>query len=45
MTTITDIGYRLGAPDTGSAIGYANGGRQVSYDTIPEILAPDRRSR
>jgi len=36
-TTITDIGYRLGDPDTGSAIVYANGGGQVSYDTIPEI--------
>jgi hypothetical protein len=36
-TTIADIGYRLGDPDTGSAISYANGGGQVSYDTIPEI--------
>jgi hypothetical protein len=36
-TTITDIGYRLGDPDSGSAISYANGGVQVSYDTIPEI--------
>jgi hypothetical protein len=36
-TTITDIGYRLGDPDTGSAISYANGGVQISYDTIPEI--------
>ena len=36
-TTITEIGYRLGDPDTGSAISYANGGVQVSYDTIPEI--------
>jgi hypothetical protein len=36
-TTIEDIGYRLGDPDTGSAISYANGGSQVSYDTIPEI--------
>ncbi len=36
-TTIADIGYRLGDPDSGSAIGYANGGVQVSYDTIPEI--------
>lgn len=25
-TTITEIGYRLGEPDTGSAISYANGG-------------------
>ena len=36
-TTITDIGYRLGEPDTGSAVSYANGGVQISYDTIPEI--------
>jgi hypothetical protein len=36
-TTIAEIGYRLGEPDTGSAIGYANGGVQISYDTIPEI--------
>jgi hypothetical protein len=36
-TTITEIGYRLGDPDTGSAISYANGGVQISYDTIPEI--------
>jgi hypothetical protein len=36
-TTIEDIGYRLGDPDSGSAISYANGGSQVSYDTIPEI--------
>jgi hypothetical protein len=36
-TTIAEIGYRLGDPDSGSAIGYANGGSQVSYDTIPEI--------
>jgi hypothetical protein len=36
-TTIEEIGYRLGDPDSGSAISYANGGVQVSYDTIPEI--------
>jgi hypothetical protein len=36
-TTITNIGYRFGGPDTGSAISYANGGVQISYDTIPEI--------
>ncbi len=36
-TTIEDIGYRLGDPDSGSAISYANGGGQVSYDTIHEI--------
>lgn len=36
-TTITDIGYRLGEPGTGSAISYANGGVGISYDTLPEI--------
>ena len=36
-TTIEGIGYRLGDPDSGSAISYANGGGQVSYDTLPEI--------
>jgi hypothetical protein len=36
-TTIEDIGYRLGDPDSGSAISYASGGSQVSYDTFPEI--------
>jgi hypothetical protein len=36
-TTIENIGYRLGDPDSGSAISYANGGGQVFYDTIPEI--------
>jgi hypothetical protein len=36
-TTIEDIGYRLGDAESGSAISYANGGGQVSYDTIPEI--------
>jgi hypothetical protein len=36
-TTIEDIGYRLADPDSGSAVSYANGGVQVSYDTIPEI--------
>ena len=36
-TIITDIGYRLGDPGTGSAIAYDNGGGQVSYDDIPQI--------
>jgi hypothetical protein len=36
-TTIQDIGYRLGTPDSGSAISYANGGVGVSYDAIPAI--------
>jgi hypothetical protein len=37
QTTVSDIGYRLGDPGTGSAISYDNGGVQVSYDDIPEI--------
>ena len=37
FSEIEDIGCRLGDPDSGSAISYANGGSQVSYDTIPEI--------
>jgi hypothetical protein len=36
-TKIKAIGYRLGTPDSGSAISYVNGGVQISYDTIPEI--------
>jgi hypothetical protein len=41
-TTVKSVDYRLeGAPDSGSAISYVNGGYQVSYDTIPAI----RRSR
>ncbi len=35
MTTIKDIGTRLeGMPGSGDAVTYANGGYQVSYDTI-----------
>ena len=37
-TKITRIGSRLdGMPDSGSAVSYANGGYQVSYDVIPGI--------
>jgi hypothetical protein len=36
-TKVKTIGYRLGTPDSGSAISYVNGGVQVSYDTIPAI--------
>ena len=35
---IKNIGHRLeGAPDSGSAVQYVNGGVQISYDTIPAI--------
>jgi hypothetical protein len=37
VTRIKSIGYRLGTPDSGSAISYVNGGFQISYDTIAEI--------
>ena len=37
-TTIAKILSRLdGMPDSGSAVSYANGGYQVSYDMIPGI--------
>ena len=36
-TTIKTIGTRLGTPDSGSVVSYANGGVQISYDAIPEI--------
>lgn len=37
-TTISKIGSRLdGVPESGSAVSYANGGYQVSYDMIPGI--------
>jgi hypothetical protein len=36
QTTIAEIGSRLqGAPNSGSAISFANGGDQVSYDIVP----------
>lgn len=41
-TKVAEVGSRLeGAPDSGSAIRYANGGTQVSYSIIPGV----RRSR
>jgi hypothetical protein len=37
-TTVKSVEFRLeGAPDSGSAISYANGGYQVSYDAVPAI--------
>ena len=38
-TTIEDIGYRLGDPDSGSAISYANGGGQVPATTAARSIA------
>lgn len=38
ITSITSIGMRLAhAPASGSAVEFANGGSQVSYDRIPAI--------
>ena len=38
QTTITETGPRLeGVDDSGSAVVYANGGSQVSYDVVPAI--------
>ena len=37
-TKITELGSRLdGVPDSGSAVTYADGGHQVSYDMVPGI--------
>ncbi len=37
-TTIKSVGSRLdGAPDSGSAVSFANGGYQVGYDRVPAI--------
>ena len=37
-TTIKAVGSRLdGAPDSGSAVSFANGGYQVGYDRVPAI--------
>jgi hypothetical protein len=45
-TTITAIGPRLpGVPTSGSAVRYANGGMQVSYDVIAAIHASRRGDR
>lgn len=38
ITTIKQVGYRLGVPGSGSAVSFANGGDQVSYDTIAGIV-------
>ena len=39
-TSIHDIGSRLeGDPSSGSAVGYANGGSQISYDVVPQVAA------
>jgi hypothetical protein len=45
QTTISRIGTRLEdggtgrpVPDSGSAVSFANGGSQVSYDTVPPII-------
>jgi hypothetical protein len=38
QTTVQQVGTRLeGTPGSGSAISYANGGSQVSYDQVPGI--------
>lgn len=38
QTTITETGPRLeGVDDSGSAVVYANGGSQVSYEVVPAI--------
>lgn len=38
QTTVTETGPRLeGVPDSGSAVVYANGKSQVSYDVVPAI--------
>jgi hypothetical protein len=45
QTTISEIGTRLEdggtgrpVPDSGSAVSFANGGSQVSYETVPPIV-------
>lgn len=40
-TTIKEIGTRLGTPDSGTVVQYANGLIQISYETI----APATRSK
>jgi hypothetical protein len=37
VTKVKEIAYRLGTPDSGSAISYVNGGVQISYEIIPQI--------
>jgi hypothetical protein len=42
-TTIKEVSYRLeGAPDSGSAVVFANGGYQVSYDRHAQITRSRR---
>ena len=37
-TSIRDVGSRLeGDPSSGSAVAYANGGSQISYDVVPQV--------
>lgn len=36
-TKIAAIGTRIDTPGSGSAVRFANGGVQISYDTVPEI--------
>ncbi|MFI4933751.1 MAG: hypothetical protein ACHP7N_03965 [Caulobacterales bacterium] len=37
-TSISDIGSRLeGDPSSGSDVGYANGGSQISYDVVLQV--------
>src|SRR5579871_2396017 len=36
-TTVTSVGTRLGAAGTGSVISFANGVRQISYQTVASI--------
>ena len=39
-TSVRVIGSRLeGDPSSGSAVGYANGGTQISYDVVPQVAA------
>jgi uncharacterized protein YecT (DUF1311 family) len=39
LSTVTRVGYRMGTPDSGSAIAEANGATQISYDDIREVDA------
>ena len=52
LTTITDIGYRLvdsrtgkGIPGSGSAVSFANGGYQVSYDEVSAVTKSRKGDR
>lgn len=38
-TTVATVGPRLeGVTDSGSVVSYANGGVQISYDTVPAMM-------